>query len=97
MKKINSWNKEQITQGSKVFSLRFCSKEVLRRSRSHARVKLHLFLVFETFEKFKDSEVMSTNPAARKTGNNLKYSTSRLISNEVSLINANSHLMVQLF
>ena len=40
---------------------------------------------------------MPTNPAARKTENNLKCSTSRLVSNKVSLVNANSHLMVQLF
>ena len=54
------------------------------------------FSVFEVFEKFEDSELMSTNPAARKTENNLKCSTSCFVSNEVSLRNENSHLMVQL-
>ena len=55
------------------------------------------FSVFEAFGKFRDSELASTNPAARKTENKLKCSTFRFVSSEVSLVNANSHLMVKLF
>ena len=54
------------------------------KSRNHLRLKLHLFFTIWGIRKFRDSQPKSTKPATRKTKNNLKCSTSHLVSNEVS-------------
>ena len=78
----NSRDKEQITQSFQPCTL---LKEVLPNSRSHLRVKLHLYFSVWGIWKFRDPESKSTKQAARKTKNILKCSTSHLASNKVYL------------